>query len=366
MRGTVLHVLPVDLPRGAQTYARALRDILDEPARPHRTMTLFASPPVALHADIELGVRPGLLRRVGFDPRAARALRRTLAADPPDLVIAHGSEPFLYGAVALPARTRFVYYRIGIANERLRNPLRRALYRAALRRTDLVAGVSDETLEDAHRVLGVSESILRLVPNGREPDRFLGPRHPTEPGQRPRLVWVSHLAPHKRPELFVAAAAELRRRGHQFDAAGIGGGEPAPTLVAQAADAGVELLGRRDDVPEQLLASDIFCFTSAGENEGMPGVLIEAGLAGLPVVTTEVAGARTVIDDGVTGLVVSVDGKAPLVDGLEQLLKDPTEREAMGERARQRCLERFTLEASTTRWREVIDELLGNGIRPRP
>ena len=39
----------------------------------------------------------------------------------------------------------------------------------------------------------------------------------------------------------------------------------------------------------------------------MPGVLIEAGFAGLPVVTTEVPGARTVIEDGVTGFVVGVD-----------------------------------------------------------
>ena len=61
----------------------------------------------------------------------------------------------------------------------------------------------------------------------------------------------------------------------------------------------IEVLGRRSDVPEILSQADVFLFTSLEEGEGMPGVLIEAGFAGLPVVTTEVPGARTVIEDGV-------------------------------------------------------------------
>ena len=58
---------------------------------------------------------------------------------------------------------------------------------------------------------------------------------------------------------------------------------------------GVELLGPRSDVPELLRSADVFVFTSLPTGEGMPGVLIEAGLSGLPAVSTPVPGAATVV-----------------------------------------------------------------------
>ena len=62
----------------------------------------------------------------------------------------------------------------------------------------------------------------------------------------------------------------------------VGDGPLATTLIPLAAAHGVELLGRRSDVPELLRQSDVFVFTSLPTGEGMPGVLIEAGLSGLP------------------------------------------------------------------------------------
>ena len=50
-------------------------------------------------------------------------------------------------------------------------------------------------------------------------------------------------------------------------------------------------------------------FTSLPPGEGMPGVLIEAGLSGLATVSTRVPGARDVIEDGVTGFLVDIDDK---------------------------------------------------------
>ena len=64
-----LHVLPVDLARGAQTYAEALSRTLDGDLGTHRTMTIFQSDPVALHADIELGAKPGWGRERDSMPR---------------------------------------------------------------------------------------------------------------------------------------------------------------------------------------------------------------------------------------------------------------------------------------------------------
>jgi glycosyltransferase involved in cell wall biosynthesis len=83
-------------------------------------------------------------------------------------------------------------------------------------------------------------------------------------------------------------------------------------------------------------------------------VLIEAGLAGLPVVTTDVPGARDVVVDGVTGRIVAVDDEGGLADAVESLLVDPASRASMGQAARERCLSEFSLDASARAWERVL------------
>ena len=72
----------------------------------------------------------------------------------------------------------------------------------------------------------------------------------------------------------------------------IGDGPLRDALALPAEKARVELLGSRSDVAEQMRRADLMIFPSRPEGEGMPGVLIEAGLSGLPVVATAVPGVR--------------------------------------------------------------------------
>src|SRR5207249_2098882 len=101
---------------------------------------------------------------------------------------------------------------------------------------------------------------------------------------------------------------------------------------------------------ELLAGIDVMLFPSVPEGEGMPGVLIEAGLAGVPVVATDVPGASTVIDDGVTGVVVGVDDFTGMVEAAADLVRDPSRRREMGTAARERCAARFSMDASARRW----------------
>jgi glycosyltransferase involved in cell wall biosynthesis len=90
----------------------------------------------------------------------------------------------------------------------------------------------------------------------------------------------------------------------------------------------------------------------------MPGVLIEAGLSGIPVVATDVPGVRSVVADGETGVVVGVDDLPGLTAAVSDLLLDPVRRGAMGRAARDRCLERFSMDAVGTQWLTILEPLL--------
>ena len=357
-RRRVLHVLPCDVARGVQVFARELRAALDGGSDEHRILTLFRAPPAALQADYCLEVPMGRLRSLGFDPRVVIRLRRVFDALRPDVVVAHGGEPLKYLAWVDRGDAPLVYLSIGTATEAARRGARRLLYRALLSRADFVAGVSAETLDEAERDFGVRPSRIVLLPNGRDP-RVFRPREQATPRKGPvEVVFVGHLTATKRPLRFLAAVDTLRRRGHDVRGVVVGDG-PLEEEVRRAAatSGGVEVLGRRDDVPALLRAADILAFTSVPEGEGMPGVLIEAALSGLPAVATAVPGASTVVVDGVTGFVVPPDDDEAFLEALEQLVSNDKLRRAMGAAARERAEAAFSLEKSARSWQAFLDRI---------
>lgn len=358
----ILHVLPMDLARGAQTYAEALSRTLDSESSGHQTMTIFESEPVALHADIELGVRRGLGRRIGFDPLAAWRLSRELRRLQPSVVVAHGGESLKYVALTAPPAASVVYYKIGTSRLQLSNRVRKRLYRTFAQRVDVVAGVSHEMVEEAREVLGVCHDKAVYAPNGRDPEPFLPWRGSAS--ETVRLVFVGHMTRTKRPERFISLVRALVTRGAPVEGVLVGDGPLLEEVRRHTESLPVSLLGRRDDVPEILSGSDIFVFTSLAEGEGMPGVLIEASLAGLPIVATDVPGANSVIETGVTGFVVPVDDFDALVSSTHELVTDQQLRRSMGEAGHDRSMANFTMEASVAVWRRLLSNLLDDSVTP--
>lgn len=355
---SVMHVLPQDLGRGAQVYAGRLRDALrNDPDQHHIVVSLFDSPEAALRADVRLGAKPGRLRRAGFDPHAFVRLRLLIRDHRPDVVVAHGGEPLKY-VVAATTRAAIAYYRIGLSTAELSRPSRVRLYRALVRRVTRVVGVSQAVLDQTASLLHMPATKMSLIPNGRDPNVYHPPSDDERDHGRAQVLFVGQLERGKRPGLFLDVVAALRERGAVFDAALVGDGPLRASLEARASRLGIALLGVRNDVPALLRRADALVMTSETNSEGMPGVVIEAGLSALPVVSTAAAGVADVVVDGETGFLVPSDSADDLAARIDRLLSDHSLREAMGEAARHRCAERFTLEATARSWRLLVDELV--------
>jgi glycosyltransferase involved in cell wall biosynthesis len=145
----------------------------------------------------------------------------------------------------------------------------------------------------------------------------------------------------------------------------VGEGPLDPSLRREALSNGVEMLGARHDVAVLLRAADVFLFPSLPAGEGMPGVLIEAGLSGVACVSTRVPGATEVIEDGVTGLLVE-DCPEDMVEAVGRLLDDELRRSAMGAAARLRCESKFSLDLMARRWQTALHRLLSQEPTARP
>ena len=361
----VLHVIPTPRARGAQREARAVADRLESPGRrAHRVLSLFDGTAEVV-VDASLGHRGRGSAGVGFDPSLVLRLRAILAAMDPEVVVAHGSEPLKYVVPAMLGRRRpLVYYAIGTYSGSGR-PWQLRLWQYLLARADVVAAVGEEVRDECIERLRVPPRRVTLALNGRDPEFF----HPSETGggSTPVVIFVGALTGGKCPDHFVEVVSRLRALGISFEAKLIGDGPLRPSLLAPCEEAGIAVLGPRSDVADQMREADVLVFPSRPAGEGMPGVLIEAGMSGLPVVATAVPGVGSIVRDGETGLVVAVDDVAAMASSAARLLTDPALRTAMGRAARKHCGDRFGLDAVGARWMALLEPLLDDGAgRRRP
>ena len=140
------------------------------------------------------------------------------------------------------------------------------------------------------------------------------------------LVCVGRLSPEKGQDLFLEAI----RRLPGVEGLLVGDG---PMRKAWEAKAGrVRFLGLRSDVPLCLAASDLYLLPSRYEAQGM--VLVEAMMAGLPIVAARVGGVPGLIEDGKTGVLVPPEDPEAWAFAIASLLKDGERMKALGEAAR--------------------------------
>jgi glycosyltransferase involved in cell wall biosynthesis len=370
----VVHIIPSPLGRGAQRAARLLVDRLNEPGGVrHQLLGLFDGPPeVAL--DLALGHPGGSQAAEGFQPRLALRLRSALARLDPAVVVAHGGDPVKYALPAVMGTGRPLAYCVIGTYAGPPTPIHEWLWRRLMARADLVVAVGNEVLDECTRRFAVSTRRAIVIPNGRDPAQFHPRPTPAEAdaaaaaAAAPTLIFVGAMTPQKQPDRFVEVVGRLRAKGRSFRALMVGDGPLAGELTGVAAACGIELLGARSDVPDLLRRSDVLVFTSRPTGEGMPGVLIEAGLSGVTAVSTPVPGAASVLADGCTGVIVD-DSVGSLVEAVEGLLDDPVRRATMGAAARTRCESEFGLDLMAERWRAALQPMVcgqdGAARRPR-
>jgi len=111
------------------------------------------------------------------------------------------------------------------------------------------------------------------------------------------------------------------------------------------------------DVKRWMQAADGFVLTSRWE--GLPMGILEAGACELPQVATRVSGTCEAMKDGVTGWLANSGDDVELAEAMNLMMATPREeRRLMGVRARQRVIERFSLEVALDRHEALYRELL--------
>ncbi len=118
--------------------------------------------------------------------------------------------------------------------------------------------------------------------------------------------------------------------------------------------------GHVHDIPAVLRESDIVVLPSY--REGTPRSLLEAAAIGRPIITTDVAGCRETVDDGVSGILVPPRDPQALAGALLRLIDNPQLRQSMGQAARIKAESQFDERIVIRRTLAVYEELLGKNL----
>jgi glycosyltransferase involved in cell wall biosynthesis len=200
--------------------------------------------------------------------------------------------------------------------------------------------VRDELVEAG---IGQRDRFTAIAPGVEEPqaiDREIARQLLGLPVEVPVVLFVGRLTAVKRPDRLVEAFGMVLERVPEAVLAVAGEGELLEEVrrsVERLGDS-VRLLGWQSDVARLYAAADLVVISS--DNEGMPVTLMEAAMAGVPGVTTDVGSASEVVVHGSTGLVVAPDAR-DLADAIIVLLVDDDRRSDMGRAAAEQALVRF-------------------------
>jgi glycosyltransferase involved in cell wall biosynthesis len=333
---------------------------------------VFLRGPWPTDAEYDAPTRP--LRKDGaripglrMDAATLSHLHRELRGFAPHVLHAHGGEAFKYSALAsVGSGARVVYRRIGTAPEEITHGPRRAMHGALLRRARRIVAVAETVRRETVETFGIAPERVQTIPRGIDLRR-IEPRRPREevrreleiPASAPVAIAVGALSPEKDPIAHLDLCAKLVGSLPEITYLFAGDGPMRDELHAAVRSRGlgeqVRLLGMRTDVGDLLGASDLLVLAS--RTEGMPGCVIEAGMAGVPVVSFGLAGVPEVVDDGVTGFIVPPGDHVELAERALQVFEDVELRRSMGRAAMDRCRPVFDIVAIARRYTALYAEV---------
>ena len=171
---------------------------------------------------------------------------------------------------------------------------------------------------------------------------------------------VAALRPEKNHEMLLRAAGELSDQRYLFLLVGEGNEEEKLRKLAEELSLGerIVFMGRRNDIPDILSASDLFVLCSHPVVETFPLSVLEAMSSGLPVISTRVGSIETILEDGREGVIIEPGDLDALVDAVRSLGQDAARRREIGVMARRKVVERFSLDGMVAHYASLIKDVL--------
>jgi colanic acid/amylovoran biosynthesis glycosyltransferase len=228
-----------------------------------------------------------------------------------------------------------------------------------------IVTVSDYAAEFLRNRFPEIAAKVHRIYNGVDLSRF----HPVDFGSGiPAIVSIGRLIEKKGFADLISACRLLKPRGRDFVCEIVGEGPLETALQSQIARDGLEscvkMVGpeTQSQIALRLARATIFvlpCTRAAdGGMDNLPTVIMEAMAAGLPVISTPLAGVPEMVENDFNGMLVPEHDPKAVCAALEHLIANPEQARRFGDRGREIAREKFSIEASGRALRALFEKLL--------
>ncbi|ELP31746.1 glycosyltransferase family 4 protein [Rhodopirellula baltica] len=303
-----------------------------------------------------------------MDPTALIRLKKQLVDFAPDIVHTWLFAANSFGRVA----AKWAGVPVIIASERCVDPWKTGWHFLIDRRLQKISQAittNSSGVQDFYAANGLDPAQFVVIPNGVESidstktqaiDREEAFRRLEVASERRLIVAVGRLWPQKRIRDLIWAGELLATARGDTTLVVIGDGPQREELLRHrdsvSAPLHVRFAGQREDVGELLPHADQFWIAS--EYEGQSNAVIEAMLAGVPVIASNIPGNRDLVIDKETGWLFDVGDEADLVRLSLAAFNDPDGSQRIAEQARQHIVDEFSLDAMIRRHVMLYEKLL--------
>lgn len=209
--------------------------------------------------------------------------------------------------------------------------------------------------------LRISPTHIRVIHNSAREDVFLRPRRESIKAEA-TFLFAARLVPAKGGAVLLDAAKILQGRGKPIKIRIAGAGPEKKNLSNQASALGINENIRFEGALSQAQLADtmqecVAVVIPSIFQEPAPLISIEAALVGMPVIASYIGGLVHIVEDGKTGLLFEPGNPLALAETVDHLLGDPLLQKSMGEAARARALQLFTLGEMSRNYEKLYRDL---------
>lgn len=293
----------------------------------------------------------------GHPFRQWRELVRFFRKLRPDVVHTHNAYPHFYGTLA--ARYSGVPVVLNTRHGRRIGTTWKAKtwFWLAGMLADRVVAVSEDAANLCLQETSLPARKVVRIWNGIDLSRF----HFQGPVSEPIFISVARLSPEKDFPTLIRAVAQAAEIVPQIRLRIVGDGPERAKLEQLVKDLKqterIELLGERQDVAELLANAGVFA--TATLTEGISLTLLEAMAIGLPVLATNVGGNPEIVQDGITGHLVSAGDVGGLTTALIRLVHCQATWAELGRHGRRRVEEHFANHKMVSDYESLYEQLSG-------
>jgi glycosyltransferase involved in cell wall biosynthesis len=205
---------------------------------------------------------------------------------------------------------------------------------------------------------------LKVLHYGYDTDTFVKRMNETSSIQRPAdkkvILYAGRLVEIKGVHILIKALSQLKRLRDDWVCWIAGDGNKQADLQHQSKVLGLErciiFLGKRDDIPSLLSNSDIIVHPSLLDNQ--PLSVIEAQIAGKPVIVSDAGGLPEMIEHEVTGLITPTGNTRSICLHVDSLLTNDNQRQTLGSNAQKWALSHWSIDTAVNNLLDVYQDAL--------